>query len=162
MDASIQAAREQSLSLLEATRNETRALLSGLDPELTVHTDERAWRVRDVVGHLGVWNWEAARSLRAHAEGSDYHCIDAEEQYYDYNGPAAQTRRAWTMEQVWAEYDSAHEELRSLVESMPEDKWNGTMLYPWNARGTVQQLIEFMMTHERVEHCALIEQSIAG
>jgi hypothetical protein len=36
------------------------------------------------------------------------------------------------------------------------------MLYPWNARGTVSQLTDLMMTHERVEHCALIEQSIAG
>ena len=161
MDSNIQAAREQTLRLLETTGKETRALLSGLDPDLTVHTDERAWRVRDVVGHLGVWNLEAARSLRAYSQGSDYHCIEAEAEYYEYNGPAAAERRAWAMEQVWAEYDQGHEELKLLVESMPEDKWNGTLLYPWNLRGTVQQLIEIMMNHERLEHCALIQQAIA-
>ncbi len=162
MDNAVQASRPRILRLLEQTRSETRRFLAGLDPERVVHTDERAWRVRDVIGHLGVWNLEAARSLRAFAAGKEYHCIEAEGEYYDYNGPAADERRRWTMEQVWAEYDEAHAQLRQLVESLPDEKWNGTMLYPWNAHGTPPQLIEIMMTHERVDHCAVVRNAVGS
>src|SRR5512135_1060298 len=128
MDANVQAAREQTLRLLDLTRRETRAFLAHLDPERVVHTDERAWRVRDVVGHLGVWNGEAARSLSTYAAGGEYYCIPAESGYDDYNGPAADQRRTWTMEQVWAEYEQSHDELKRAVESLPVQKWDGDML----------------------------------
>ncbi|HSR20844.1 MAG TPA: maleylpyruvate isomerase N-terminal domain-containing protein, partial [Anaerolineales bacterium] len=75
MTSHVDARRRELLALLENTRHETRSLLSGLDPEQVVHTDARAWRVRDVVGHLAVWNAEAARSLEAHAKGGEYHCV---------------------------------------------------------------------------------------
>jgi hypothetical protein len=76
--------RQQMLSLLEKTRNETRALLSNLDPDRVINTDARAWRVRDILGHLGVWNMEAAHSIQAYAEGGEYCCIFSEFEYDDY------------------------------------------------------------------------------
>ncbi len=162
MEDSIQEYRARSLRLLDLTGRDTRALLSRLDPELMVHTDERAWRVRDVIGHLGVWNLEAARSLHAHAEGHEYHCVEAETEYDAYNGPAADERRRWTLEEVWAEYDEGHEQLKSLIESMPDAKWNVAMNYPWNEHGTVENLIEIMMVHERSAHCAVVEEAVAS
>ena len=71
MISKVEEARQRSLNLLDETRLETRSTLSGIDPERVVHTDERAWRVRDVVGHLSVWNGEAARSLSAYARGGE-------------------------------------------------------------------------------------------
>ncbi len=156
MTSHIGETRQEMLDLLSKTYKDTRALLSGLDPERVIHTDERAWSVRDILGHLGVWNMEAARSLQAYAEGSEYHCIPSEAQYYDYNGPAADERRKWTMEQVWAEYSSGHEQLRQLVASLPDEKWEGQMLFPWNLRGTPEYLIKVMMSHETVDHCSLV------
>jgi hypothetical protein len=52
---------------------------------------------------------------------------------------------------VWAEYEASYNELKLLVETMPEENWNTDMVYPWNERGTVRKLIEIMMNHE-VEH----------
>jgi hypothetical protein len=75
MNSSVEQRRRQTLNLLDKTRRETRSELSRLDPERVVHTDERAWRVRDVVGHLGVWNGEAAHSLSAYSTGGEYYCI---------------------------------------------------------------------------------------
>ena len=156
MNADVEVRRRHALGLLDKTRRETRSALSPLDPERVVHTDERAWRVRDVIGHLGVWNGEAARSLRAYAAGREYYCIPSESQYYDYNGPAADERRTWPLQQVWDEYEDSHAQLRSMVETMPVGKWDGEMLYPWHVRGTVEDLIRIMMKHERVDHCDLI------
>jgi hypothetical protein len=150
------------LDLLDNTRRDTRSVLSALDPERVVHGDERAWRVRDVLGHLAVWNGEAARSLRAYAAGGEYFCIPSESEYYEYNGPAADERRSWPMQQVWAEYEQSHDQLRSMVEMMPLAKWNGEMLYPWHDRGTVEGLISTMMNHERVDHCEIILRATSG
>jgi hypothetical protein len=160
MNLSTEETCQQMLSLLEKTHRETRALLSSLDPERTIHTDERAWRVRDILGHLGVWNWEAVRSLKAYAEGGEYTCIPSAAKYYDYNGPAADERKAWSIDQVWAEYDAAHDQLKLIVASLPAEKWSGEMVYPWNERGTVERFIKVMMDHEKVDHCDLVARVI--
>ena len=156
MNPDFEEARGRTLDLLDATQRETRRQLSRLDPELEVHSDERRWRVRDVIGHLGVWNGEAARSLRAYIEGGEYHCVPSEAGYDAYNGPAAMERRGWSVAEVWDEYDRAHGQLRLAIQELPESKWDGRMLYPWNEGGTAQRLIEIMMNHESESHCAPI------
>lgn len=160
MISTVEETRYLLLSLFEKTRRETYELLSSLDPELTIHTDEQAWRVRDIVGHLGVWNGEAARSLIAFANGDEYFCIPTDEMYFDYNGPAAEERRKWAVSQVWAEYEKAHVQLKSIVETMPDEKWGQEMVYPWNERGTITRLIILMMEHEKTDHCDLVVRVI--
>ena len=68
MNSNVEERRRQTLDLLAKTRRETRSALSRLDPKRVVHTDERAWCVRDVLGHLGVWNGEAARPRRSRTQ----------------------------------------------------------------------------------------------
>ena len=51
--------RDSTLWLLRRTRRMTRQALEPLDPGAVVHDDEQAWQVRDVLGHLGVWNGDA-------------------------------------------------------------------------------------------------------
>ena len=150
MNSNSDEARERVLELLDATRHETRRILRGADPMRMVHDDQQAWRVRDVLGHLGVWNGEAAKSLEAHAGGETYHCIPSAH-YDEYNKAAADERSAWPIERVWAEYEASGDQLRAVVEALPVQKWNAEILYPWNERGTVRRLIEIMMQHE-VEH----------
>ena len=156
MNSNVEERRRQTLDLLEKTRGETRSALSRLDPERVVHIDERAWRVRDVVGHLGVWNGEASRSLSAYATGGEYHCVPSEAAYDQYNGTAADERRSWTIKEVWAEYEKSHDQLRLMVETMPAEIWDGSIAYPWSERGTVEGLIRTMMNHERIDHCDMI------
>jgi hypothetical protein len=156
MNPNMEETRQRMLSLLDKTRRETHMLLSSLDPDRVIHRDEGAWRVRDIIGHLGVWNGEAVNSLKAYAEGAEYYCIPTDAQYYDYNGPAADERRAWSLNQVWAEYETAHDQLKQIVESLPDEKWDGDMVYPWNVRGSVEHLIKVMMDHEKADHCDLV------
>ena len=160
MNSNIEETRNTTLYLLDVTRREMRLALAGIDPESVIHDDNRAWRLRDIVGHIGVWNGEAARSLRAYAEGGEYHCITSEAKYDEYNGRAADERRTWNIEQVWAEYNASGDQLKLLVETMPVENWNGEMLYPWNERGTIRNLIEVMMKHE-VDHREIILKAIS-
>lgn len=151
MNTDVEEIREQLSQLLETTFRETQLALSNVDLETIVYHEQPAWRVRDVLGHLGVWNNEAVKSLQAHAEGREYHCIPSEAGYDIYNSAAVEERRSWTAEQVWAEYEAAFDQFKRLVQAIPADKWHSEMLYPWNHRGTVRLLIEIMMQHE-VEH----------
>ncbi len=160
MNSNMEETRNTTLYLLDMTRRETRLALAGVDPERVIHDDNRAWRVRDIVGHIGVWNGEAARSLRAYAGGGEYHCITSEAKYDEYNGLAADERRAWNIEQVWAEYEASGDQLKLLLETMPAENWNGVMLYPWNEQGTIRNLIEIMMKHE-VDHREIILKDIS-
>ncbi len=153
MTSGVEASRRSHLDLLERTRLETRLVLSGLNPDRVVHDDERAWRVRDVLGHLAVWNVEAARSLNSHARGEEYTCIESSGRYYDYNGPAADERKQWSLDEVWAEYESSHDQLNAAIKTMPANQWDRPMLFPWNEPGTVEQLIIVMMNHEKMDHC---------
>lgn len=161
MTADIEQSRRSLLDLLAQTRRETRSVLSSFDANRVVHNDERAWRVRDVVGHLAVWNGEAARSLVAYAGGDEYTCIAGESEYYDYNGPAAEQRKSWSVDEVWAEYEATHDQLKKAIETMPADRWDGAVIYPWSERGTVEELIHVMMKHEKVDHCDIVMEAIA-
>ena len=156
MNPDVEEIRQQMLNLLRVTRRETQQSLSGVDMDRIVHNDLARWRCRDVLGHLGVWNGEAAKSLQAHAEGGEYHCIISEAKYDEYNALAAAERRSWDINQVWAEYLASGDRLKFLVETMPAADWSRLMLYPWNERGTVQNLIEIMMRHE-MEHRVAME-----
>ncbi len=162
MTSAIEESRRSLLDLLEQQRLETRLVLSGFDPERVVHDDERAWRVRDVLGHLAVWNGEAARSLNAHARGEQYTCLESEGEYYNYNGPAADERKPWTLDEVWAEYESSHDQLKAAIQSMPAKRWDAQMLFPWSECGTVEQLVRIMIKHEKVDHCGLILRAAAA
>ena len=162
MISNVEESRRSILNVLATTRSETRALLSALDPERTVHDDERAWRVRDILGHLAVWNMEAARSLQAYAEGEEYTCVADRSGYYDYNGPAAQERSDWTMDEVWAEYEASHDQLRRVIAALPAGKWEGEMVFPWSERGTAGQLIQRMMKHEKTDHCELVSRVVGS
>ena len=148
--------RNRMMELLDETRRETQSALADIDPERVVHGGNVPWRVRDVIGHLGVWNGEAAQSLRAHSEGGEYHCISSEAKYDEYNSSAVDERRTWTVEQVWGEYQRSYDELKWLVETMSNEDWEREMLYPWNEVGTTWKFIEVMMKHEAEHREAIV------
>ena len=158
MNTDIEETRTLLIKLLEATRRETRLALSGVDSERVIHNDRAAWRVRDILGHVGVWNGEAAKSLRAHSQGNEYCCITSEAKYDEYNSLAVEERRTWNIAQVWAEYESSYDQIKFLVETMTAGNLNSEMLYPWNERGAVRYLVEVMMKHES-DHMEIIIKS---
>ena len=79
MNSNVEETRALMLQLIDVTQRKTRLALSGIDPERVVFNNNPIWHVRDVVGHIGAWNGEAAHSLRVHAEGGGYRCIESED-----------------------------------------------------------------------------------
>ena len=143
--------KKRLIDLLAETHAATRATVEGVDPELRVHTDtEAGWRIRDVIGHLAVWDRKTARSLRALRGGTEYSIPDFDEDVY--NQQAAQQQRKLTDQHAFAEWEHSHEDHREAVEQIPLDQFPGDLLYPWgDERGNIAQLFEYMAEHE-VEH----------
>ena len=143
--------KKRLIDLLTETHAATRATVEGVDPELRVYTDtEAGWRIRDVIGHLAVWDRETARSLRAFRAGTEYSVPEFDEDAY--NQQAAEQQRKLTDQQAFAEWEQAHEDQREAVQEILPEQFPGDLLYPWgDERGSIAQLVEEMAEHE-VEH----------
>ncbi len=141
--------KKKLIDLLSNTRSVTRAAIEGADLEMGVYQDSD-WRVIDILGHVATWERESAKSLDAFREGKEYSIPDFEE--HDFNQKAVIAQRVMTTQQIFDEWEQAHEDIKRAIQELPLDKFTGDMLYPWgDDRGSVADLVEFMSDHD-IEH----------
>lgn len=70
-------------------------------------------------------------------------------------------QRELTTQQIFAEWEQAHEELKKTIQDMLLDKFPGDLLYPWgDERGSITHVVEYMIEH-RYEIVKAIEASQA-
>lgn len=147
------------LEKLIETRSATRALLEDVDPEMRVYTDPE-WRIRDILGHIATWDRVEAKSLRAFKAGTEFFIPGIEEDESDYNEQAVLEQRMLSTQQIYVEWEQAHDDLRKAVREIPSDQFPGDLLYPWGGeRGSITKLIDYMIDHE-IEHRGEIENAI--
>ena len=145
------------LDMLIETHSATRAGLEGIDLEMRVYKDGD-WRIRDVLGHVATCDRETAKALRAFKEGSEYIIHDLVED--DFNQKSVLEQRKLTTEDIFTEWEQAHEDLKSAVQEMPLEKFPGDFRYPWgDETGSIPQLINYMIEHD-VEHRDEIEKAV--
>lgn len=149
--------KKRLTDMLTKTHSATRAVLEGIDLEMRVYTDGD-WRVRDVLGHVATWDRETAKALRTFMEGSEYIIPDLEES--DFNQKAVLEQRKLTTEDIFTEWEQAHEDLKSAVEEMPLEKFPGDFRYPWgDEQGSITQLVDYFIEHD-AEHRDEIEKAV--
>jgi hypothetical protein len=153
----MQAEKDRLIRLLDATRHHTRIVLQRADPERVVHPDT-GWRVKDVVGHILVWEEEALRAVSARQSGETYTIPDFQN-FDDYNQADFEQRRKVPFDQLLADLESVREQLKRAILDLPPDRLEGRMDFPWPGSGTFSTMIEIMAFHED-EHCAQIEQAM--
>ncbi len=147
------------LEKLIETRSATRALLKDVDPEMRVYTDPE-WRIRDILGHIATWDRQVAKSLRAFKAGTEYFIPDIDEDESEYNEQAVLEQRKFSTQQIFVEWEQAHDDLREAIREIPSDQFPGDLLYPWGGeRGSIAKLIDYMIEHEE-EHRDEIEKAI--
>ncbi|NIS79628.1 MAG: hypothetical protein GTO14_05330 [Anaerolineales bacterium] len=144
---------------LTETRLATHVILKGVDLEIRVYTDTD-WRIRDILGHLATWDREVAKSLRAFSAGNEYFIPDIEEDESEYNEQAVLEQRNLSTQQIYEEWEQAHDDFREAVRIIPSELFPGDVLYPWgDERGSIARLVDYMIEHE-VEHRLEIENAI--
>jgi hypothetical protein len=146
--------KDRLVERLSATRAQTLADLKHVNPNIIAHR-QSGWLVKDVIGHMAAWDYEAAASLRVYVAGDDYQPqIDLE----DFNQQAYRKRKKLTITQVLADFAAAHKAFKSALLDVPPDRLSGPMLFAWGPTGTVSQMVEGMMIHEE-EHRHEIKQA---
>jgi len=133
---------------LKESHSATRDVVDAVDPEYPVHT-QTGWTVRDIMGHIGSWDIQAAKSLRAFGMGSEYSRDDQDDEAF--NQQEYRRLRQLDPQRAHAEWERARDEFIAAVEQLPDELSAGVLLYPWRERGSVAQLIDEMIEHD-VEH----------
>ncbi|MFQ5419809.1 MAG: DinB family protein [Anaerolineae bacterium] len=145
------------LDLLTKTHATAQTALAGIDLEMPVYTDT-GWRIRDIIGHIATWDRQAAMSIRAFRDGTEYAIPDLDEDAF--NQQAVMAQRALTAQQVTVEWEEARAAFKKAVREIPDTQFPGDLLYPWgDERGALAQLVEFMCEHD-VEHQEEIVKAI--
>jgi uncharacterized protein (TIGR03083 family) len=146
--------KDRLIERLAATRAETVAALKPVNPNIIAHRPS-GWLVKDVIGHLAAWDYEAAASLKAFAAGD---CFEPQVDLEAFNQQAYQKRKKLSLTQVLKDFEAAHNDFKSALLSVPPDRLSGPMLFAWGATGTVNQMVEGMIIHEE-EHRHEIKQA---
>lgn len=153
--------KKQLLNKLTETHQTVRAFLDDVDMDKIAHKDT-GWRVRDIVGHIATWDQEAAKSLRAYLEGTEYLTPDLDEDEVDFNERAVLEQHKLSTQQILAEFEKAYDELWAAVADIPFEQFPGDLLYPWgDERGDISTLVEYMIEHS-IEHQEEIIKTVQG
>ena len=142
--------KENLLKKLSESHLEIHQTLEKVDLEMIVYKDP-IWRVREIIGHIAIWDRETTQSLRAYQAGSEYQIADLDEEETEYNAKAAEEQKRLSNQEIIAEWKGAYEEFRKAIQEMPTDLFPGVLQFPWDERGSISTLVEYMIEHA-VEH----------
>ena len=148
--------KQRLIDLLTETYSKVIELVQGVDAEVQVYP-ETDWRVRDIIGHLAVWDREVAKSIRAYQGGGEYSIPDLDED--GFNNQNMEELRKLSGQEVFKLWEDAREEFVAAVRDMSLDDFESIFLYPWDERGRLSTLVEDMTDHD-VLHRMEIEKSL--
>ncbi|MBN2306275.1 MAG: DinB family protein [Anaerolineae bacterium] len=133
---------------LDHARAETRRVLDGIDPDLIVHP-VTGWRVKDVIGHILVWEEEALRSLRALHQDDQPYAIPDFGSFDTYNQRDYDRRREEPFEQLVAALEQVREDIKVALRAVPARWFEVELRFPWPDMGTLEHMMLIMAYHER-------------
>lgn len=148
--------KKRLLEMLSSSHSTTKKALEGIDPQLRVYPPD-GWRIREVIGHIAIWDRESAKSLRAYRQDREYGIPDFDE--HEFNQVESKKQENLTDQQVEAEWEAARQDFIAAVDEIPLELFPGDMLYPWgDERGTIGELVAYMVEHDE-EHRIEISQA---
>lgn len=139
--------------LLERVRAAHGKLTTALD-DLTEEQATRVglnaqWSVKDALAHIAAWELEGVRIIGEIQQGTwkpqklDQQLID------DFNARATEERRNLSMEQVRAEFNSAHRKMEDTLAALPDEIDESSPTYKY---------AEGVTFRHHAEHAAQIEE----
>ena len=142
-------AKTHIIQLLKEAHANTKAAIDKVGTETVVYP-ESGWRVRDIIAHYSVWNQELINSIRAYIEGREYTNPSTKE-YDEFNAHCVEARKDHHSEAVLEEWETTYDTLLATLEDIPNDKFEGKVMLPWEERQSVPDIMSFMADHEK-EH----------
>jgi len=141
------AGRTELIQRLEGARQELRAALEAIDPEMEICP---GWTSKELLAHIAGWDRVTIPSLRAHAGGIEPGATAAGDLNL-MNAQFIEGYQALSYSQMVSECERVRQELESALEEMPEEKFAEPFLFPWGERGTIADLVAILAGHDE-EH----------
>ena len=138
--------KETLSQLLYNCRAETEAVLMGADPEQVIYT-ESGWRVKDIIAHLTAWEREVMTSIRAYSDAAVY-TITNYTTADEYNDLVFRRDYDLPFQQLQMDSVAIHAGFIAAVRAIPNERWEGQIICPWNLPSAIDGLIRFMVNHE--------------
>src|SRR5262245_20109411 len=115
--------RQQLLDVVEDTWRQLDAAIDGLDEAaLTEPGVVEAWSIKDLLGHITVWEQMALRRMERWRRGEplidpDWTSTD------DYNAGEAAQRRDWPLARMREDQAVTRQQLRATLEALTDEEW---------------------------------------
>lgn len=149
--------KTQLLQQFDQARVKMRAALPDIDLRLEIYP---AWTIKDVLAHLAGWDDATIAALKAFVCG-EAPPVPAVRGIDVYNSETVAERTSLDYEQIVKEWEWVREQLKALVNELPPEKLEATIVSPWGPSMTVAQLITVMTDHEE-EHAVHIQAQRAN
>jgi hypothetical protein len=145
--------KNRLIDYLNETREDLLVVLKDVPKDRIVYADS-GWRVKDIIGHLTMWEQHALTALQAYRNGGSF-VLDYQDED-QFNQAEIEQRRDLSFEVLYEDWITVRDELKNAVNDCPLELFGKTMMHPWQLSGTLSSLIESMAVHER-EHTQAIQ-----
>jgi DNA repair protein RadC len=150
--------RDQIIQILSISRAEMRQALSMIDP---AQESTSSWQPRELLAHIAGWDQLLTACLQAHASGETYtptSLPDTDE----FNRQSLKVRADFSSEQVTADWETRRQALVTVLQSMPPERFEVPLLFPWGQVGTIEDVLRGFAAHERRHAAELVKNAHSG
>jgi hypothetical protein len=130
---------------LDEGRQKMRDLLVELDGDYEVYP---GWTAKNLVAHITGWDDAVLASLHSYLTG-DIPATPAASGFDLYNAGTVEKRSGLPFDAVTREWEQTRMALKDLVNSLPENQLNETILTPWGTHSTIYSMVMEMALHEK-------------
>ncbi len=145
--------KTQLLQDYDQAHEELRRLLPGIDRRRRIYP---AWTVKELLAHLAGWDDAIILTLEALRDGKPAPLI-APRGPDVYNAQTVAERAELAYEQVVKEWEWVRDRVVALLEAFEPEQLEQDAVTPWGVPMPVEQLIRFMIEHEK-EHARYLRE----
>jgi len=108
------------------------------------------WKMKEVLAHITGWDDATIAALSSHAAG-DTPATPARRGIDYYNAETVSTREELPYPHIVREWENTREQLIKVLQTMPDEKFDQPLVFPWGPTGSVAEIVGIMIHHEH-EH----------
>jgi hypothetical protein len=138
--------KQALLQQMDETRAKILSSLQAIEHQAIIYT-EGGWKLTDVINHMMVWEEISLVSLQAFREGKEGPVVEEP----IFNAQTVAERRHWSVEAIFAAWQSARDQFKAAIVAIPEEQWHSQFLFPWGEQGDVAKMVSGLLWHEN-EH----------
>jgi hypothetical protein len=146
--------KEQLIRELVEARKGFEAAMAAVSVDEEVYPD---WTLKELLAHIAGWDVVVLDILQAHAR-SEAPTPLAAKSINAYNELMVERRSRLNYEQVLAEFRQRRAEVLETLDTMPQERFDAPVQYPWGGEGTLPEMVAIFSEHE-AEHTQTLQSS---